>query len=225
MSGKQPRQSHGPLYQGLGKQVGDDEVECSRYTVHTRSEVEALRHPVTRGVSLCSGKRLPIRVDGPNLAHAELCQCDRKHPGPGAEIQRSSDAMGGKRLFEQGEAPARAGVLAGAEGHAGVDHYFHPAGRRCCVPRRADIQSVADALRTEVQFPVLGPVLVGDLARANRRLAQRSTDIGAESAQGFQRRRQGEIRNQAHVAIALLPLGPWGAALDQEIRHRFAEFP
>ena len=148
-----------------------------------------------------------------------------RHPRAGAQIQRSSNLMRCNRPFEQGEASTCAGVLAGAEGHAGIDHDLHPAGRRRAVPRRADIKSITNALRPEVGFPALRPVFVCDLARLNGRCAQRSTDISAEAAYGFQWRRLGKVRDQAHVAIALLPLGPGRATLDQKISHRFAEIP
>jgi hypothetical protein len=71
-------------------------------------------------------------------------------------------------LFERAQAHGGGGVLAGAEGHAGIDLDDDvPAFQPVLGPRRLDDEGAADALDAEVLFPGIAPGLVAQTARAS----------------------------------------------------------
>ena len=100
---------------------------------------------------------------------------------------------------EPGEHEARARVAAGAEGHAGIEAH-HRGGRirRDRVPARHDPQAAFETKRRELRLGCTHPVLVGKVARLERRQGEAGRGRGA----GQQRRGIGPLGKQRVQVLA-----------------------
>ena len=101
------------------------------------------------------------------------------------------------------QAAARAGVMAGAERHARIEHDADAIGRDRVDPRRMHEEPLADRQGRKVRLPVLRPAVVGERCRPSARAARAP---GKARAARRRRRRArpaapaGEMRDDAHVA-------------------------
>ena len=84
-----------------------------------------------------------VGVDRPDRVEPQPPGGDRQHPRAAAGVEERRAGGAARDVGEQRQARARGGVLAGAEGHAGVDHDVHqrrPGGR----PGRPHQQAAGD---------------------------------------------------------------------------------
>ena len=169
------------------------------------------------------GAGVGVDVDRPDLAGAELARGDGEDARAGAEVEDARRRPRAQRRLEQHQAAAGAGVVTGAEGHAGIEDDRQPPGRHLADPRRMDEEAIADRQRREVRLPVLRPAGVGDRAGLDPRPRQRRLQLGEPVEVALelgQRRRLGEVGGDARRVAALLRLQARRAVVEKEALDR-----
>jgi len=104
-------------------------------------------------------------------AGTEQRRCHAEDTGAGADVEHPAAAAPLHHLPDQGQTQAGRGMVAGAEGHAGV-HHDDPLARCRLVllPGRSDDQTGDDGEGDEMLLPVAAPVLLGIFGDGQGRL-------------------------------------------------------
>ncbi len=153
-----------------------------------------------------------VGVEGDDLARAQSGGGDREDAGAGAEVE---EAAAGKDVSLQGEqAHAGGGVLAGAEGHPGVeadDDLVRPG--VVLPPARGDDEAASHPLDVEMPLPGLGPVFLADPAAAQPGKGRGEGEAGEVAAEGP------PLGGEALVAAQVGPDEGGTAGVDRDARR------
>ena len=221
------RQLGGALDQQAGEQVGDDDVERTRRRGRGRArECERAVDAVDRGVLARHRAGVGIGVDAPHLAGAELRGGDGEDARAGADVEHRAPAPPRSARSSRTRQPR---VLAwwpvpnAMPGSSTMP--TRPAGTPSTHGGWTNSRSpIANGGKWAFQFSAQPSSVDGvdrDPRRAQRR--ERVAQRGDEGVELGERRRAGEMRDDAHAAADVFGLEPRRAVIEQKALQRLGQ--